>query len=107
MKGDLVINNMKKGKKINLVCKARIDKYRKITETALKKAEKSISKSREKQAKQILTMVKCYLSDSVYFEKQNNLVDAFAAINYAHGWLDCGARLGIFKVKDSKLFTIK
>jgi len=28
-------------------------------------------------------------------------------LNYAHGWLDAGARLGIFDVKgDSRLFTV-
>ena len=31
----------------------------------------------------------------------------FAAINYAHGWLDSGVRLSIFKVKDNKLITVK
>ncbi len=52
-------------------------------------------------------MVEAYVGDAAYFEKQGNLVNAFAAINYAHGWLDCGARLGIFKVKNNKLFTIE
>jgi hypothetical protein len=33
-------------------------------------------------------------------------VNVFAAVNYAHGWLDCGARLKIFDVRDDKLFTI-
>jgi hypothetical protein len=34
-------------------------------------------------------------------------VNSFAALNYAHGWLDSGVRLDIFKVRDNKLFTIK
>jgi hypothetical protein len=34
-------------------------------------------------------------------------VTAFAALNYAHGWLDAGARLGLFDVgKDNVLFTV-
>ena len=33
-------------------------------------------------------------------------VNAFAALNYAHGWLDSGARIGLFDVKDSRLFTV-
>jgi hypothetical protein len=34
-------------------------------------------------------------------------VNAFAALNYAHGWLDAGARLGLFDVDhDSTLFTV-
>ena len=52
-------------------------------------------------------MVSNYLSDSEYFEKNYDFVNVFAAINYAHGWLDCGVRLGIFNVKNRKLFTIK
>lgn len=94
-------------KKINLVCERRIGKYREITEKALELAEKAVNKTQEKEAKEILSMVKAYLSDSKYFEKQGHFVNAFAAINYAHGWLDCGARLGIFKVKDTKLFTVE
>ena len=94
-------------KKINLVCKARIDKYRSLTEKALEIAKKSISKGRKKDAKEIIEMVSCYLSDAKYFEKQGHFVNAFACINYAHGWLDTGSRLGIFDVKDSKLFVVK
>ena len=95
-----------KNKKINIVCKARIDKYRKLTEKALKIAEKSIAKGKEKEAKEILEMVSCYLSDSRYFEKKGHYVDAYGCLNYAHGWLDSGARLKIFNVKDNKLFTV-
>lgn len=96
-----------KEKKINLVCERRISDYRKISEKALVLAKKNIAKGKEKEAKEIITMVECYLSDSKYFEKNKHYVNAFAAINYAHGWLDCGARLGIFLVKDTKLFTVK
>jgi hypothetical protein len=52
-------------------------------------------------------MVSNYLSDSGYFEKTGDFINAFAAINYAHGWLDSGVRLGVFNVKDDKLFTVK
>ncbi len=52
-------------------------------------------------------MVSNYLSDAKYFEQKKDFVDAFAALNYAHGWIDSGVRLGIFDVKDDKLFTIK
>jgi hypothetical protein len=88
------------------ITKEKLDKYRKITEKALQIAKKSIAKEREKDAKEIIEMVECYLSDAKHFEKQDNLVNSFAAINYAHGWLDSGARLKIFNVKDNKLFTI-
>ena len=84
----------------------KVKKYRNITKSALEEAKKAIAKKKEKAAKEILEMVSNYLSDSEYFEEREDLVDSFAAINYAHGWLDCGARLGIYKVTDSELFTV-
>ncbi len=88
------------------VTKEKIEKYREITERAFAIARKNVSKSREKEAKEIILMVECYLSDSKHFEKKGDLINAFGCIYYAHGWLDCGARLKIFDVKDDKLFTI-
>lgn len=81
-----------------------IEKYRDITEKAFEIAKKSIAKKDE--AKKIIEMVECYLSDSKHFEKQGDLINAFGAIYYAHGWIDCGARLKVFNVSDDKLFTI-
>lgn len=89
--------------KINI---EKLDKYRKITEKAFDIAKKSISKGKEREAKEIVTMVEAYLSDSKHFEKKGDLINSFGAIYYAHGWLDCGARLKIFDVSDSSLFTI-
>jgi hypothetical protein len=83
-----------------------VDKYREITQKAFAIAEKSISKGKENEAKEIIKMVSCYISDSKHFEKKGDFVNAFGAIYYAHGWLDCGARLKIFDVNDDKLFTI-
>jgi hypothetical protein len=84
----------------------KIKKYRDITEKAFSIVKKSICKDKEKDAKEIIEMVSCYLSDSKHFEKKGDLVNAFGAIYYAHGWLDCGARLKIFEVTDTALFTI-
>ena len=45
--------------------------------------------------------------DARHFGKKGDIVTAFAALNYAHGWLDAGARLGLFDVgHDSELFTV-
>ena len=84
-----------------------LHKYRDLTSNALSIAKNSIVKTKLKQANEIITMVSNYLSDAEYFESRGNFIDAFAAINYAHGWLDSGVRLGIFRVKDDKLFTVK
>ena len=91
----------------NKITKEKLEKYFNLTERALEIAKKSIIKKKEKQAKEIIEMVSNYLSDAKFFEKEEDFVNAFAAINYAHGWLDAGVRLDIFKIKDNKLFTIK
>ncbi len=85
----------------------KIEKYEKLTSKALKKSKKAIIKGKEKEAKEIIDMVSDYLSDAKYFKTKKDKINAFAALNYAHGWLDAGVRLNIFKVKDNKLFTIK
>ena len=89
------------------ITKEKLDKYRSLTAKSLEIAKNSIAKNKGKEAKEIIDMVSNYLSDSKYFEKNKDFVSAFAALNYAHGWLDAGARLGIFNVKDDRLFTIK
>jgi len=89
------------------ITKERLDKYFKLTSTALEKVKDNIIKGKEKQAKEIINMVSNYLSDAKHFHSKEELVNAFAALNYAHGWLDSGVRLGIFNVKDDKLFTVK
>ncbi len=94
-------------KKINLICNERLEKYFSITEKALEEAKKHINSKKKQEAQEILQMVSCYLTDAKYFKKEGNYVNAFACINYAHGWLDSGSRLGIFLVKDNKLFVIK
>lgn len=88
------------------ITKDKLKKYRELTEKAFAIAKKSITKGKEKDAEKIAEMVECYLSDSKHFEKKEDFVNAFGAIYYAHGWIDCGARLKIFEVTDDKLFTI-
>jgi len=88
------------------ITKQKIHKYRKITEKALGIAKISVEKGKEREAEEIIEMVENYLSDSQHFEKKQDFVNAFAAINYSHGWLDSGARLKIFNVENSKLFTV-
>jgi hypothetical protein len=89
------------------ITKEKIEKYFKVTETALELAEKSENKtSMVKEREDMLDMIKRYISDAKHFYEKEDLVNAFAALNYAHGWLDCGARLGIFDVHDSKYFTV-
>ena len=89
------------------ITKEKLEKYFKLTSKALKEVKKNIIKGKERYAKEIINMVKNYLSDARYFEEKDDYVNAFAALNYSHGWIDSGVRLDVFDVKDDKLFTIK
>lgn len=89
------------------ITKEKLNSYRNTTAKAIEIAKNNIVKGKRKEAREIIEMVENYLSDSEYFEKEKDMVSAFAAINYSHGWLDAGVRLGIFNVKDSRLFTVK
>ncbi len=89
-----------------VVNKKEIVKYRNLTQKAFEIVKSSTFKGKEKEAGKIFEMVDCYLSDSKHFEKNGDFVNAFGAIYYAHGWIDCGVRLKIFDVKDDQLFTI-
>ncbi|PIZ51684.1 DUF357 domain-containing protein [Candidatus Woesearchaeota archaeon CG_4_10_14_0_2_um_filter_33_13] len=90
----------------NLVTEEKLKKYFSITKEALDMARDKFDKDRINEAEDFFDMASRYYSDAQHFEKQQNLVLAFAALNYAHGWLDAGARIGLFKVKDSRLFTV-
>ena len=89
------------------ITKEKLDKYFKLTSSALKEVKKNIAKSKKKEAKEIIEMASNYLSDAKYFQEKKDFVNSFAALNYAHGWLDSGVRLEIFKVKNDRLFTVK
>ena len=87
----------------------KLKKYFKVTGAAIDKVKIAPPKKTHmsKAAEDFLDMAKRYYEDAKHFEKKGDIVTAFAALNYAHGWLDAGARLGIFDVEhDSKLFTV-
>lgn len=91
----------------NQIMILKLKKYFEITGKALDIARKAINKKREKEALEVLDMAQRYYEDAKWFKKRGHLVNSFAALNYAHGWIDCGSKLSLFKVKDSKLFVIK
>ncbi len=69
--------------------------------------DKHIHFCRDCQAKVVFDMARRYFEDAKHFKDKGDWVTAFAALNYAHGWLDAGARLGLFDVgHDSELFTV-
>ncbi|MBI4139396.1 DUF357 domain-containing protein [Candidatus Woesearchaeota archaeon] len=88
------------------ISREKLEKYFFVASKALDIAENNISKGESVYAEVILDTARRYVSDARHFEKKGDIVTAFAALNYAHGWLDAGARLGIFDVKDSTLFAV-
>ena len=112
----------------DLITKQKLDKYFDVTGRALKKVKivkkipdklssedskvhsnnaKSANISWQKAAEDFLDMATRYYEDAKHFAKKGDIVTAFAALNYAHGWLDAGARIGLFDVgHDNELFTV-
>jgi hypothetical protein len=89
--------------------RSRVLKYLDITERALKKVSIIAPKRSyaNKIAKDFLNMAESYYKDGQHFFEHDDYVNAFACVNYAHGWLDAGARLGLFDVsEDDLLFTL-
>lgn len=91
---------------MNTVTPELLKKYFTITEEALAAARAAINPQHHGQALEALDMVERYVSDAHHFQERGDPVLAFAALNYAHGWLDCGARNKLFDVHDSRLFTV-
>ena len=91
----------------NKVTKEKLEKYFKITKEAFEIIKESVIEGKSLEAKEIFDMVRNYVSDAHHFEKRGDWVLAFAALNYAHGWIDAGVRLDIFEVDDDRLFTVK
>ena len=91
----------------NTITPEKLEKYFKITKEALDMIKvKGIDEKRKKEAEDFLDMAQRYYDDALHFKKKGEIVTAFAALNYAHGWLDAGARAKLFKVNDSRLFTV-
>ena len=92
-----------------LLTEERVERYISLTSEALRKLkiaapERSFNR---RLAEDFLKMAKAYFVDAKDFADKGNLVNAFACVNYAHGWLDSGARIGLFDVGgDDRLFTL-
>ncbi len=93
-----------------IISAERLEKYFDITSRAMKKVKLkkgNLNIDMEKVAKDFFNMAECYFNDAKHFEKEGKIVLAYGALNYAHGWLDSGARLGVFDVdNDDVLFTV-
>ena len=81
---------------------SKLDKYLELTEKALKEV-----KIKDKKAEKLVDMAKRYFSDAKHFKENGKLEEAFAAVNYAHAFLDAAALLGFLENKDNSLFMVE
>ncbi|MFC1648915.1 DUF357 domain-containing protein [Nanoarchaeota archaeon] len=91
---------------MDTVTDEKLAKYFSVSQKAFDMAKGAVNPERQEDAEVVLDMVERYISDAHHFQDKGDKVTTFAALNYAHGWLDSAARLGIFTVKDSTLFTV-
>ena len=87
----------------------KVERYIGLTSEALSKARIAAPEHsfNRKLADDFMKMARAYFEDAKDFARKGDLVNAFACVNYAHGWLDCGARIGLFEVGgDDRLFTL-
>jgi hypothetical protein len=91
------------------ITEQKLNKYFTITEKAIAAVKIAVPENSElyKTAKDFMDMAVRYFHDAKHFKEKGNYVDAFAAINYAHAWLDAGARMKLFDVgsEGGKLFA--
>jgi len=93
----------------NTITREKLEKYFDVTGRALKKLKLAApSKTHlDTMAKDFLNMATTYYEDAKHFYEKKDYINAFAALNYSHGWLDAGARMGLFDVEhDNVLFTV-
>ena len=89
--------------------RAHIERYLDLTERAIRKVRISPAERSHlvRVAQDFLDMATAYAADARHFYERGDFVNALSCVNYAHGWLDAGARLGLFDVGgDDRLFTL-
>jgi len=87
----------------------KMGKYLDITSRARKKLRISppVRSFERRLAVRFLETSESYFKEAVDYRRDDDFCRAFAAVNYAHAWLDGGARMGLFDVEeDDVLFTL-
>lgn len=101
-------NEKTKKQSLEQKLKEKIKKYEKLTMQALNEVQIA-GHLNEKDlliAIDFLEMCKNYLNDAKYFKGKKDLLNALAALSYAHAWLDAGIRAKLLKAEDDQLFTM-
>jgi hypothetical protein len=91
------------------VTEEKLKKYLDITEKALQvlKVLPPEGSQLQKAADDLLMMATSYFQDACYYKEKGDYVTAFACVNYAHGYIDAGVRLGLFLGDNSGLFAFE
>ncbi|MEF8808392.1 DUF357 domain-containing protein [Natronomonas sp.] len=87
----------------------KTDRYERLLAEALDAAEIAPQEGTPlyEAALEYEEMARSYLEDGRHFRDEDDLVNALASFSYGHGWMDAGARMGIFEVPtDGHLFTV-
>lgn len=93
----------------NIITIEKLQRYFDVTKRAKQKVFDLNTQNiqTDEQLADVYDMIERYYSDAQHFFSKNDYINAFAALNYAHGWLDCIARLKLVDVGgDSVLFTV-
>jgi hypothetical protein len=87
----------------------KTDRYETLLSSALDAAEIAPQEGTPlyEAAIEFREMARSYLEDGRHFRTQGDPVNALASFSYGHGWMDAGARIGVFEVPtDDHLFTV-
>lgn len=87
----------------------KLTEYLRITEKALSivKILPPEGSQLRKAADDLLMMATSYYKDACYYKEKGDYVTAFACVNYAHGYIDAGVRLGLLLGDDSGIFAFE
>ncbi len=94
--------------RVEAALRERVTRYLTFTEGALSRVRATPPRRSflHGGAEDLLDMARNYLRDARHFEAQGDLVQALAAVSYAHAWLDAGVRLGLLDGgDDDQTFT--
>jgi hypothetical protein len=87
----------------------KTDRYEELLAEALEAAEVAPQEGTPlyEAALEYEEMARSYLEDGRHFRADDDPVNALASFSYGHGWMDAGARAGLFDVPtEGHLFTV-
>jgi len=92
-----------------VISQEKVEHYFELTSRARAKATPihQPGSAESKQLSILMRMADDYSSDARFFRDNDDYVRAFAAINYAHSWIDAAVKLGLLDGHgDDELFTL-